>query len=256
MSMTTTSSLYMDKSRFWRVVPPEGVVQNQLGYTCAPNEGLPSYVACHDLAAFVAYGFYCSWLSPDEFSLWELLKKDDIKWLREYFLSCLESIIAHHWDGEIEPGADSGDFENSTDCILNVGNKDEGDNDECMVGWNFERRGKDGHYSMILTCSSDRSFGQEYPIWFEAEALEDKAYVRAVIAHARRINDLKVDDNPVGEHHRLSQSYQKFGVPDVYPAYLQFCESKKLKPSVAHNRTERVLEEYSFGAWYERFGKQ
>lgn len=237
--MSMTSSLV--ENRFWRVVPPEGVVKNQLGYTCAPNEGCPSYVACDDFAKFVAYGFYCSWLAPDEFSLWELLKKDDIKWLRSYFLDTLEGVIAAIWAGELEAGSTSNDIEQSPDTILNIGNTEEGDEDECMVHWSFDMISKEGQIALSLNCSSTSAFGQENAIWLETEAIQDKAYVRAVIAHARRVNDLKEKEleSPITA---MQIAYED--VPDLYPAFLAHC-----------NEFERN-ETYSLTAWYERFGKQ
>ena len=68
-------------SPFWQLTTPGGLVQNQLGYFCAPNAADASYAPAYCIEDFIAYGFLTSWLSPDAFALWWRLEQEDIQWL-------------------------------------------------------------------------------------------------------------------------------------------------------------------------------
>lgn len=181
---------------FYRFVAPEGVTENPLNYRCAPNAADPSYAGASTIEAFIAYGFRTCWLSPNDFTLWWRLERHDIQWLREYFLRVLEDSLllwyeeGHDWE---LPCTDFGDVSN--DANLNVGNSDEGEDEEVMLRWVPEQMADDV-FAMSLDCAvmasatPNATGGEPVTIWLDREAIEDRSRVRTAIAWARKANAL------------------------------------------------------------------
>ncbi len=178
---------------------PSGLVRNQLGYFCASNAADASYAPAHQIEDFIAYGFLMSWLSADDFALWWRLEKDDIQWLREYFLRCLEMVLLSIYTGAVEmPEGDKSytDFDGGDCDSLNVGNSNEGEDEEVFLQWLPAQIGADGVLAMDLACSvmasedHQATGGDPVTIWLGKDAYQNRARVRAAIAWARRVNNL------------------------------------------------------------------
>jgi hypothetical protein len=184
---------------FWQLTTPSGLVQNQLGYFCAPNAADASYAPAHRIEDFIAYGFLMSWLSPDDFDLWWRLEQEDIQWLREYFLRSLETVLLSIYMGAVEmPEGDKPytEFDGGDYDSLNVGDSDEGEDEEIALQWFPAQIGADGVLAMDLSCSvvasadRDATGGEPVTIWLGKDAYRNRARVRAAIAWARRVNNL------------------------------------------------------------------
>ncbi len=86
---------------------------------------------------------------------------------------------------------DGGDY----DC-LNVGNSDEGEDEEISLQWFPAQVGADGVLAMDLVCSvlASRDHratgGDPVTIWLGQDAYRNQARVRAAIAWARQVNNL------------------------------------------------------------------
>jgi hypothetical protein len=187
------------RTPFWNVTPPGGLVRNQLGYFCAPNAADASYAPAHRIEDFIAYGFLMSWLSPGDFALWWRLEREDIQWLREYFLRSLETVLLSIYRGSVEmpdDGKPYTDFDGGDYDSLNVGHNDEGEDEEVSLQWFPAQIGADGILAMDLVCSvtasadSNATGGNPVTIWLGKDAYENRARVRAAIAWARRVNNL------------------------------------------------------------------
>jgi len=84
------------------------------------------------------------------------LEGEDIQWLREYFLRSLETVLLSIYMGAVEMPEgdkpytefDGGDY----DC-LNVGDSDEGEDEEIALQWFPAQIGADGVLAMDLSCS-------------------------------------------------------------------------------------------------------
>jgi hypothetical protein len=219
---------------FWRVVPLGNVAENLLGYRCAPNHADASYAGARRIEEFIAYGFQTCWLSPDDFSLWWRLERNDIQRLREYFLRVLEDVLLLWYsdgaDWEL-PVSDFGDVSN--DACLNVGNSDEGEPEEVMFQWWPEQFSEDV-FSMSLGCTvlaSDApgaTGGDDSTIFLAREAIEDRARVRCSIQWARKRNALP---SVSGEEYKIPEAWQALGVELIDPPDVADC--------------------FAFGRWWE-----
>jgi len=230
---------------FWRFVHPTGVDENLLGYTCAPNAADASYAGALQIEQFIAYGFQTSFLSPNDFTLWWRLEEHDIQWLREYFLRVLEDTLqvwyreGHEWD---LPVTDFGDISN--DACLNVGNSDEGEDEEVMFRWVPDHL-SDEVLAMSLDCAvmasadSKAHGGDPVTIFLAREAMEDKERVRCAIQWARKQNALP---EVKGEGHGVPEAWDALGVP-----------LRELPPKVNQLDlfVKRITSCFDFGKWYE-----
>ncbi len=220
---------------FWQTVPPENVTENPLGYACASNAADASYAGARRIEEFIAYGFQTCWLSPDDFSLWWRLEQHDIQWLREYFLRVLEDTLllwydeGHEWE---LPQTDFGDVSN--DACLNVGNSDDGEDEEIMLTWRpnyFD----DEVLAMSFGCTALASDtpgatgGDDSVIFLDRSAMEDRERVRCAIAWARRRNALP------------GVSGAGYGVPDAWEAL-----------GVKSVDLPDVADCFAFGQWWEK----
>ena len=184
---------------FWDIRPPKEMSSNPLGYSCAPNAADCHYAGAGNIEDFIAFGFQVCWLSPDDFGDWERLERDDIQWLREYFLRTLENSLLLIYTGEIElePGKPFDQFESSSYNSLTIGDNDENPkDDETMLFWQTHSIGTDGCICMDFCChvlAGEGTDGEPYSIFLDKEGYANKARVRAAIAMARRVNGLMED---------------------------------------------------------------
>lgn len=221
-------------SPFWQTVPPENVTENLLGYRCAPNAADASYAGALRIEQFIAYGFSTCWLSPDDFALWWRLERNDIQWLREYFLRVLEDVLLLWYDEGSDwelPTTDFGDISN--DACLNVGNSDDGEDEEIMLTWRPEYL-NDEVLAMSLECTVLASAtpgvtgGDDSTIFLAREAIDDRERVRCAIAWARRRNAVP---GVSGEEYKIPEAWQALGVELVDPPDVADC--------------------FAFGEWWE-----
>ena len=215
------------KDSFWKIHHPKGVTENPLVYRCAPNAADASYAGAETIEDFIAYGFKMSWLSPDDFSMWDSLERYDIQWLRESFLRTLEDTLQCLYKGnyELEEGKPFTDFEYNSDNSLNINNSDEGDGEELMLNWMPTMIGTDGCIGFDLVCSvlaskdPKATGGEPITIFLDKEGYKNQARVRAAIAMARLVNNLPIGDNTELIHEEPSQTKAwwdelKVAVPD------------------------------------------
>jgi len=221
---------------FWQVVPPKVVAENPLGYTCASNAADASYAGAHKIEEFIAYGFRTCWFSPDDFTLWWRLERHDIQWLRENFLRVLEHLLllwyedGHEWELPVTH-FDWGDFGET----LNVGNSDEGEDEEVMLTWApcvfdpAEVIGLELAFQVVADPNPHALGGEPLTIWLDPEAIEDRARVRCAIAWARQKNALPGVE---GEDQRTAERWKALGVPVI--------------------GTPEAADCFAFGRWWER----
>jgi len=192
---------------FWTLVGKEGVERNPLKYYCAPNQATPDYVTSYSVRDFIAYGFVCCWdaVCPAYFAMWNMVQQDDVQWLRHYFLEVLEAAVLAYYEGKLENGEnfDWGDWSQS----LNIGNSDEGDEEEIRYTWALDRV-DDEKLAMVLAianCVGTGPAGDDEVIWLAKEALEDRAKVKAAFEEAYAANKLH---GKIAEHTILTTDYQ------------------------------------------------
>lgn len=184
---------------FWKIqVTPSkaGVCRNPLAGHWAPNAATPDYVATHDIRLFLAYGFIQCYnaVHPDYFTMWNMVQVDDVQWLRGYFLRVVEKVIDAYYKGDLETGRS--DFDHGVwGQSLNIGNGDEGDDEEVMYTWAPEVVQEDA-IGIALYCDvlKGEGTGESEVIWLNLEALRDRREVRAAIKEARKANNFKMAD--------------------------------------------------------------
>lgn len=187
--------LFQTSEPFWAVTPPAGVELNPLHYFCAPNQATPDYVASHEIRDFVAYGFLCCFdaVDPDSFTMWNMVQRADVQWLRECFLRALEKLVLNIYAGIVTPETKETDFDSDWAESLIVG--EEGDDEELMIQW--APGPCDGHaLSLVLSYSlltGEGHGGDDEVIWLTFDALKDRAAVKAAIEEARKVNALDCD---------------------------------------------------------------
>ena len=96
----------------------------------------------------------------NDFALWWRLEKDDIQWLREYFLRCLEMVLLSIYTGAVEmPEGDKSytDFDGGDCDSLNVGNSNEGEDEEVFLQWLPRKSGPMASWRWILLARSWRA---------------------------------------------------------------------------------------------------
>jgi hypothetical protein len=213
------------RAPFWRFEPPEEVICNQLGYTCAPNHADAHYAGAGRIEDFIAYGFRTSWLSPDDFTLWWRLENHDIGWLREYFLRVLEDTLqawyehGHEWEFPTEDFGDIGLQE-----TLNVGDSDDGEDEEVMLGWRPVLL-NDEVLCLVFRCDVVASASGvydpgDYEVWLDRAAMEDRARVRCAIAWARKRN---VCPHVTGEEKGTHDAWERLRLPYIEPPDVETC---------------------------------
>ena len=174
---------------FWTLTPPNGVERNPLNYSCAPNQATPDYVAASDVRDFIAYGFLCCFdaVDPDSFTMWNMVKRQDVQWLRENLLRVLEKLVLNIYAGTDWMESDS-DWAESDSTI-----GDEGDEEELMMQW-APGPCDENALSLVLSYSllrGDGLGGDDEVIWLTFDALKDRAAVKAAIEEARKINGIQ-----------------------------------------------------------------
>ena len=202
------------KKPFWTIRSPKDVTENPLGYYCAPNAADASYAGARTIEDFLAYGFIECWLSPDNFASWDYLERDDIQWLREYFLRTVEDTLLYFYKGkyEIEEGKPFTDFESDHDNSLTVDDSDEDDNELCLE-WVPRMIGTDGCIAFDLLCSG----GDTTTIFLDKVAYQNMSRVRSAIAMARQVNNLKIAESEAGLYNESAETalwWEELGVPN------------------------------------------
>ena len=196
--------LFQVHEPFWTLTLPSGVERNPLNYSCAPNQATPDYVAADDIRDFIAYGFLCCFdsIDPDNFTMWNMVQREDVQWLRECFLRVLEKLVLNIYAGIVTPETKETDFDHGQWAeSLNIGNADEGDEEELMIQW--APGPCDGHaLSLVLSYSllaGEGHGGDDEVIWLTFDALKDRAAVKAAIEEARNVNALDCDGRSLEE---------------------------------------------------------
>ena len=87
--------LFQGTNPFWKITVNPPVAQNPLKGYWAPNMATPDYVAAYDINQFLAYGFILCFesVSPDWFTMWNMVQAEDVQWLREGFLATVEDLL-------------------------------------------------------------------------------------------------------------------------------------------------------------------
>ena len=182
---------------FWKLTPPPGVMMNPLGYYCAPNAATPDYVASYNIRDFLAYGFICCYdcVTPDNFTMWNMVEADDVTWLRENFLRVVEKLIINIYGGAVEIPTREDDFDpGQWSESLTIGDDDENDDDEQFVfDWTPGPVHEDAIAFVLRSTltKGEGTGGDDEVIWLSHEALQDRAVVKTAIEEARKINALE-----------------------------------------------------------------
>jgi hypothetical protein len=181
--------LFQCHNPFWKITGNPAVEQNPLKGYWAPNMATPDYVAAFDIKQFLAYGFilcYAS-VSPDWFTMWNMVEAEDVQWLREGFLATVEDLLIEFFKGNVEVGEsnfDHGDWGED----LTIGNDD--DEEEFMFTWAPHCIHEDaigiGLYCNLL--KGEGQAGDETVIWLSMDALKDRRAIMDAIQNARKIN--------------------------------------------------------------------
>ncbi|CAE7314011.1 unnamed protein product, partial [Symbiodinium microadriaticum] len=142
----------------------------------------PTYASEHDIEKFVAYGLLvCHYdLQEGIFSRHDLVDDDHIRELREAFLCCVEDTILYFWTGDVEIGQT--DFDLGDALSTNVGNSEEGDNEEFMFQW-IPHRVTEECFVFDLHCSvlvGEGTGGEPTTLFLDMEAIQDREKVREV----------------------------------------------------------------------------
>lgn len=192
---------------------------NPLGYWCPPNGPTPDYVATGSLENLIGYGFICCWLDEDNCSFSNEMHESFISDLRETFLSTLEFAAFGLWGGDIKPG--DSDFDGSHFDTLFI-NEDE--NQDTYLVWRLHsiEELSDENDDPCLGFELDCPGSDPEVIWLRMSALKDKAFFRACVAHARRINHAPSALKAEPRHY-----YQKHGIPNIYPEYLAYVKANE-----------------------------
>ena len=196
--------LFQAADPFWKLTPPPGVKENPLGYYCAPNGATPDYVASYNIRDFLAYGFICCYdcVTPDNFTMWNLVQADDVKWLRENFLRVVEKLILNLYGGTVEIPTKEDDFDpGQWSESLFIGDDDENDPDgeQFMFDWTPGPVHEDA-IALVLRSTltkGEGTGGDDEVIWLAHEALQDRAAVKAAIEEARKINALEASGSSI-----------------------------------------------------------
>ncbi len=160
-------------------------VRNPLKFRCASNEATPDYVIYDDFRMFVAYGLMCCWLShtgddPNaDCNMARPVTRDDVKELRDFFLSLLETSIVALWKKQYEPG--DGDVEGSAQYLI-IGSEELGQ-EETFINWNVCFQDDSIMYVMGCTGADDEA------IWLSYRGIEDRQNVLQVLTEARQSID-------------------------------------------------------------------
>lgn len=189
--LSGTGILFQVEDPLWKLVSDEE--RNPMKSRWAPNEATPDYVASYNIEDFIGYGFICCYecLAPENFTMWNMVQRNDVKWLRAYFLDILEQLILSWYEGDIEIG--SKDFDHSDwGESLNIGNSDDGDEEEFMITIapycvHEDAMAMGFDYSLLV---GEGTGGEDEVIWLAFEALKDRQYVYDTIEKARTINGL------------------------------------------------------------------
>jgi hypothetical protein len=196
---------------FWTVRAPEGEEQYPLPHSDA------NYQSSDKLLDFIGCGFGYCWLDPETFGLWELVERDHIAWLREYFLRMLEYAVFGCYTNTFYPGMDCSEIDWSGYDSLSFGGEDMPDVEECHLTWSLDRIEDDGVTLLLTTTGSD-----DVRIHLALNAIRDMRYVRTVVAYARHVNGLKVEP----EQHN-QDLWAKLNVPDLSGEYIAYRERMK-----------------------------
>lgn len=207
----------------WQVAISDGTARNPLNFYCAPNSATPDYVSYRSFDMFVAYGFIQSWLQPNEYGGWMWLQKNDIRWLREYFLQSLECVLLSIYEGEfgdtIAPdGKRYEGFDSGSEGSLTVVDHDDEKyrTEEHMFQWQPRFLEPDGTLAFDLTFTVLESpkpngvYSEDNTIWLAPEGYADRENVRKVIANARKVNWEGTQVNGVAEENpNLTKLWEK-----------------------------------------------
>lgn len=190
--MQGIGTLHQVANPFWQVAPGQDVERNPLRYYCAPNQVTPDYVSSPAIRDFIAYGFVCCWdsLSPQFFTMWNMVQHDDLQWFRHHFLTVLENLILAYYKGEVEIGFDQFDHDWAEELF--IGNSDEGDTEAICYTW-MPACIHDDTLALVLSitdCTGQTVPGDDEVIWVELEALKDRAAVKFALEQAFLVNKM------------------------------------------------------------------
>ena len=157
----------------------------------------PDYVASYDIRDFIAYGFICCFdcVTPETFSLWNMVEADDVKWLRENFLRIIEKLILNIYAGVIEIPTKEDDFDpGQWSESVTIGEDEENDpnGEQFDFSWTPGPVHEDA-IALVLRSSLTKGEGiggDDEVIWLSHEALKDRVAVKAAIDEARKVNAL------------------------------------------------------------------
>jgi hypothetical protein len=193
--------LFQVKNPFWTLTPPPGVVMNPLGYYCAPNQATPDYVASYTIRDFLAYGFICCYdcVTPENFTMWNMVQADDVKWLRENFLRVVEKLILNIYAGAIEIPTKEDDFDSgqwAESVTIGESEEDDANGEQFVFEWAPGPVHEDALAIVLRSTlvSGEGTGGDDEVIWLAHEAIQDRAAVKAAIVEARTINALDGSD--------------------------------------------------------------
>ena len=159
-------------------------IYNPLGFTCAPNQSTPDYIAYDDFRQWLAYGLIVCWLSHDrndpdaDCAMGRPVTRDDVQEMRRVFLDLVETVTAAIWRGDYGPG--DGEIDGDYQHVYIGPDGDDSGSDLCVLTWR-PRLDADS-IMMEMECSG----GDSTVIWLNYAGIEDRAHVAAVLTEARR----------------------------------------------------------------------
>lgn len=185
---------------FWIVTHPPEVRHNPFHYWCASNGATPDYVSSDKVSEFIAYAFMMCYdnVSPEYFTMWNMVTKNSVQWLRESFLMILERFVLEYYDGNITNTTNYHDLDHSVWSEgINIGDRDGGDKDEVSMNWCPGPIDEES-FSLQLSCDvlyGDGRSSDPEVIWLRFSALHNRGAVCEAIRAARATNALNTNSH-------------------------------------------------------------
>lgn len=159
-------------------------VQNPMRFWCAPNQFTPDYSSYSDFRLWLAYSLMECWPSHDgddpnaDCNMERPITREDVRWLRSYFLDVVETVVEGLWSGDFEPGEGWLDIESQYLTISAI-ESEEHDRDETNFRWQCRLDDDAMMFELYITNNDNPA------IWLNYDAIEDRPAVIKALEEAR-----------------------------------------------------------------------